>query len=285
MNGDADTLRVRRLFGRLEAIHTVAYFAPHVLAVQQQHGFTDPSVGYVAARTAPLGRLSAEVITALFYSFSFRAITRAIPGAYAISEPAETLAMTLTSVGDVLEPLFADVTDLGAIADEAYEAAALHPLAGAPLGAAWAAVAKSDSPAVKLWQAATIVREVRGDNHIALLMTNQLDGVEAHLSARGDTPKLREIIGKQRLITDDEFDQAVARLKVRGLLNTDGSLSADGDALRAQIETDTDRLAAAPWVTFGADRADRLIEKLDPLVGRIIDAKLVPGIVARAATI
>jgi hypothetical protein len=285
MNGDADTLRVRRLFGRLEAVHTVAYFAPHVLAVQQQHGFTDPSIGYVAARSAPLGRLPAEVITALFYSFSLRAITRAIPAAYAISDPDDTLAMTLTSVGDVLEPLFADVADLGAIADEAYAAAALHPLIGAPLGAAWAAVPASESPAVKLWQAATIVREVRGDTHIALLMAHQLDGVEAHLTTRGDTPKLREIIGKQRLITESEFDQAVARLTARGLLHADGSLSADGEALRAQIEADTDRLTASPWETLGHERTETLLTNLDPLVARIIDAKLVPGIVARAATL
>lgn len=285
MSGDTDSIRVRRLFGRLEAVHTVAYFAPHVLEVQQQHGFTDRSIGYVAARSAPLGMVPAEVVTALFYSFSHTSIARAIPDAYAIQAPSDTVSMTLGAVGDVLGSLFADVHDLADIADEAYAAAMLHPLAGAPLGAAWASVPVSPNPAVKLWQAATVIREVRGDNHIALLMVNQLDPVEAHLSTRGDTPKLREIIGQQRLITDDAFDDAVARLKRRGLLNPDGSLSAAGEAFRQQIESDTDRLMVDPWVAFGADRADALLERLDPLVARIIDAKLVPGVVARAAQV
>ncbi|MEX2533857.1 MAG: hypothetical protein WD360_07830 [Nitriliruptoraceae bacterium] len=285
MNGDPDTLRARRLFGRLEAIHTIAYFAPHVLDTQQRHGFTDRSVGYVAARSSALGQVPAEVVTALFYSFSHRAIARAIPHAYSIAEPSATLAMMSTAVREVLEPLFADVPDLMEVADAAYDAAALHPLIGAPLGAAWASVAVSDNPALKLWQAATIIREVRGDTHIALLMANGLDGVEAHLTTRGDTPKLREIIGQQRLITDDEFDQAVARLQARGLLETDGSLSAEGETLRAKIEHDTDQLLARPWQAFGDVRADALIAQLDPLVARIIEAKLVPGIVARAATV
>lgn len=285
MNGDPDTLRARRLFGRLEAIHTVAYFAPHVLETQHKHGFTDRSVGYVAARSSALGQVPAEVITALFYSFSHRAIARAIPDAYRIAEPSATLAMMLTAVREVLEPLFADVPNLAEVADAAYDAATLHPLIGAPLGAAWASVAVRDNPALKLWQAATIIREVRGDTHIALLMANGLDGVEAHLTTRGDTPKLREIIGQQRLITDDEFDQAVTRLQARGLLETDGSLSPAGETLRAAIEHDTDRLLAQPWDAFGDVRANALIGQLDPLVTRIIEAKLVPGIVARAATV
>lgn len=285
MNGDTDMLRTRRLFGRLEAIHTVAYFAPHVLDTQLQHGFTDRSIAYVAARSSAIGRVPAPVVTALFYSFSHKAIARAIPDAYTIAEPADTLTMTLTAVGEVLEPLFADVNDLAEIADASYDTAIAHPLIGAPLGAAWAAVAVSDNPAVKLWQAATVIREVRGDTHIALLMANGLDGVEAHLSTRGDTPKLREIIGQQRLITDGEFDQAVRRLQARGLLETDGSLSETGEALRASIEQDTDRLLTPPWLTFGVDRAEQLLGQLDPLVARIIDAKLVPGIVARAATV
>lgn len=284
MNGDVDTATVRRLFGRLEAVHTVAYFAPHVLEVQRQHGFTDPSIGYVAARSAPLGEVPADVTTAVFYSFSADVIGRAIPHAYTIQSPKDTLAMTLDSVGDVLGALFHDVDTLNETADAAYEAAMLHPLVGAPLGAAWASVAPSDVPAVKLWQASSIIREVRGDIHIALLMANGLDGVEAHLTTRGDTPKLREIIGKQRLITDDAFDAAVGRLQARGLLNDDGSLTTDGEALRHQLEDDTDRLTRGPWQQFGAARATQLIADLDPLVARIIEAKLVPGIVARAAT-
>jgi len=285
MNGEAETVRVRRLFGRLEAIHTVAYFAPHVLDVQQQHGFTDVSVGYVAGRSAPLGRVPAEVVTALFYSFAPRVIAKAIPHAYTIAEPHETLAMTLQSVGDVLEPLFSDLVALPDVADEAYAAAQLHPLAGAPLGAAWASVGPSDKPAVKLWQAATIIRETRGDMHIALLMSHGLDPVEAHLTTRGDTPKVREIIGQQRLITGDEFDAAVTRLQQRGLLGDDGALTTAGEALRATIEADTDRLMAPPWQAFGELRAAALIDRLDPFVTRIIEAKLVTGIVARAASV
>lgn len=285
MNEEFDTLLTRRLFGRLEAIHTVAYFAPHVLDTQLQHGFADRSVAYVAARSAALGRVPPEVVTALFYSFSHRAITRAIPDAYGIAEPDATLAMTLTAVQHVLEPLFADVPELVEVADAAYAAAMLHPIIGAPLGGAWAAVDPSEHPAVKLWQAATVIREIRGDTHIALLMAHGLDGIEAHLTTRGDTPKLREIIGQQRLITDDEFDQAVTRLQARGLLDINGSLSADGETVRKTLEYDTDRLMARPWLIYGVDQSTQLLAQLDPLVARIIDANLVPGVVARAACV
>ena len=274
----------RKLWGRLEAIHVLAYFAPRVLQAQARLGLGDRMVGYVAGRSAPMGPVGPELVTAAFYGFSPAMIAHALPAAWATTTPEQVLETNQRALTDLLHELIGNAEELPRAAELAREAALLQPVLGRPLAAAWSSVAWGGDPELVLWQAATRIRESRGDGHVALLVDAGLDGVEAHLTARGDTPKLRAILGATRGITDGEWDAAADRLRARGLLDADGALTADGVALREHLERRTDELAAPAWAGFGAERSSSLLAALDPLVTRVLGAGIVPGVVARIAT-
>ena len=275
----------RRLHGRLEAIHTIVYFAPAVHEAQAAVGLKGRMMGYTAGRIAPMGPVGPEVATATFYGFSPQLLARALPDAWSFASPDEVRVATQDAVGAVLaevwQGLDAEVARAGELVREA---ALLQPILGRPLAAAWSSVPVADDPAVALWQATCRLRESRGDAHVALLVEAELDGVEAHLSARGDSAKMRQILGPMRGFDDAEWDAAVARLQARGILDADGALTDAGTQLRTRLEQRTDELAAHGYEAFGEDRTEQLRQALTPLVDPLLETGILPGIVTRQAT-
>jgi hypothetical protein len=168
-------------------------------------------------------------------------------------------------------------------AELARELASLHPILARPLAAAWSSVPTAEDPFIALWQAVTIIRESRGDGHLACLLDAELDGTQVHLLARGDSPKLRQILGAMRGWSDPEWDVAVAGLQARGILDTDGAPTDAGRALHQRIERRTDELAAPPWLAFGPS-GQQLLDTLEPIVARLVGSGILPGVVVRAAT-
>ncbi|WP_409371039.1 SCO6745 family protein, partial [Mycolicibacterium psychrotolerans] len=81
----------RRLFDRIEPVHAVTYFAPEARAALDSLGFRGFWMGYFAARSAPLGPVPAEVVTALFYNFAPERVAKALPAAWDVAAPAEAL--------------------------------------------------------------------------------------------------------------------------------------------------------------------------------------------------
>lgn len=276
--------RARQLWAHLEVVHTLPYFSREVAQACRDAGLANRMESYCAMRAAPLGPVGPEVITATFYGFAPRLVAAAIPTAWEAVTPQAALALTHDAMATLLGGLLADLDDEVARATElARQAALLHPTLGRPLGAAWASVPWHDDPVVALWQAATRIRESRGDGHVALLVAHDLDGVASHLTLAGDSPKLRERMGPLRGWTDPEWDAGVERLRARGLLADDGTSTPDGAALRQHLEDATDDLAAAPWETLGADASDHLLAALVPMVDRIEAAEILPSIVVRRA--
>lgn len=285
VGSEAARATARWMWGRLEAIHTLHYFAPSVLGAHADLGFQDRLVSYVASRSAPMGPVGAELIIASFYGFSPAYISAAVPAAWSIASPNTVLETSLEALGALLRELLTGAeAEVARAAELAREVALLHPIVGRPLAAAWSSVAWHDDPAVRLWQAATIIRESRGGGHVACAMDAQLDGIEVHLLPRGDGEKLRKILGTVRGYSDPEWDAAVGRLAERGLLDTHGALTDAGIRLRDHVEARTDVLAAPPWDAIGDEASAQLADTLEPLVGRIVSAGILPGIVVREAT-
>jgi len=202
-----------------------------------------------------------------------------------VASPTTVLRTSLDAMGALLRDILAGAEDEVVRAGELMrELALLHPTVGRPLAAAWSGVPWHDDPAVRLWQGATVIRESRGDGHLACLIDAQLDGVECHLIGRGDSEKLRTILGATRGIADPEWDAAVGRLRDRGLLTPDGALTDAGAGLRDHVEARTDALAAPPWAAFGDAATAQLEATMEPLVARIVERGILPGIVVRKAT-
>ena len=280
----AQRAAARRMHGRLEAVHTLVYFASPVREAHRGAGLKGRMMSYAAGRIAPMGPVGPEVATAVFYGFSPQLLARALPDAWSFASPDTVLDATQSAVAGVLTELWDGLdTEVARAAELAREVALLHPTLGRPLAAAWSSVPWADDPALVLWQAATRMRESRGDGHVACLVDAELDGVECHLSLRGDRVRLREVMGPLRGYDDAVFDAAVERLRARGLLDADGALTEAGRSLRERVETRTDHLASAPWIAFGEERAEQLRLALEPLVERAVASEILPGVVVRAA--
>nr|WP_306839254.1 hypothetical protein [Catenuloplanes nepalensis] len=142
-------------------------------------------------------------------------------------------------------------------------AASAAPLAGRPLAAANADLPWPEDPIGTLWQAATLLREHRGDGHVAALLVAGLDGAES-LVWRASLDSSREVLQPARGWTDAQWDAAAARLTDRGWLAA-GVATEAAHAARDTVERQTDALAAAPWQALGTAGISRLEHLLTPL--------------------
>jgi hypothetical protein len=236
-------------------------------------------MGYFAGRAAPLGPVSAGVVTATFYNFAPPMVRRAIPDAWDYSTPSRIIQARLAGVDLVLSRLVGSTTlsdglkEAASLAEDAVRAA--DP-GGRPLFAGNAELEPPADPHLKLWWAATCLREHRGDGHVATLTHAGIDGCEAHvlMAATGAVP--RATLQDNRGWTDDKWAAAQDRLQARGLLASDGGLTASGRTIRQQIEDDTDRLAGRPLKQLGAERAEKLAALLDPVARLIHDGGVIP---------
>jgi hypothetical protein len=273
---DAAVARAMWIAG--EPYHAVTYFAPAVRTACEEAGLRGFWRGYFATRAAPLGPVGPEVVGALFYNFAPVMVRRAVPDVWSAVTPSVAWAARLSGVDGALRAVLGDdvVAATGEAAALARAAAEACPLAGRGLGAAYAAMPWPDDPHMVLWQAATVLREVRGDGHNAALLVAGVDGCAAHalMAAAGATP--RELTQPNRGWTDDEWAVAVDGLRARGLVDAGGGLTDAGRRLRQEVEATTDRLSLAPWQALGADRTDQLRAALRTLSGRVIDAGVVP---------
>lgn len=143
----------------------------------------DPSERYFPARAAPLGEASLELVVATFFNFSPRAVARAIPGAWTKATPEQILAAQLSGIDRALARAFENVdpeviTELLSLLRPAAEAAATRP-EGRPLFAGYASLSWPDEPHLALWHAHYLLREFRGDGHIAVLVAEGLTGHQA----------------------------------------------------------------------------------------------------------
>src|ERR1700739_2545548 len=153
----------RPLYDRFEPVHAVTYFAPEARAALDGLGYRGFWVGYFAARSAPLGIVPPEVVTAIFYNFAPERVAKALPTAWQIAGPEAALRTRQDSALAALRRygLGAD-ENVGVAAELAGRAARQAPLDGRPLFAANLTLPWPDDPLAALWAAATLLAEQRG---------------------------------------------------------------------------------------------------------------------------
>ncbi|WP_086843695.1 SCO6745 family protein [Amycolatopsis kentuckyensis] len=261
-------MTARRLWAAVEPLHAVVYFAPQTAEAAKAAGLRGYWMGYFAGRLAPLGPIGPEPATAMLFGFAPAMVARALPDAWSFASPEAVVASRIEAVASALRTVAGDVSELSALLWRAVDAC---EFGGRPLAAAWAAVPKPADPPARLWLAATILREHRGDGHVLAAVRAGLTGLETTLTHIGDGVLARADIQPHRGWSDTQWDAAVDRLRARGLLDADGVLTAAGRDLRRGIEDDTDRLAGAALSTD----VERLLELAVPLSRAVIDSGLV----------
>ncbi|MCK8434116.1 hypothetical protein G3I77_14085 [Streptomyces sp. D2-8] len=265
----------------LEPLHAVLYYAPEAFAEAAALGYDTgerwPS--YFPYRAAPLGQAGPEQVASAFYSFSPRMVAEYVEPAWRIASPIAVIEARTRAVDRAYRSLFGDrvsgpeLAEAAALARRAAEAAdtAARPLAAANAGLDW-----PQAPHLQLWHAATILREHRGDGHLAALLMAELDPVEALVSFAAIGAASVERF-ESRGWSPEQWTAARARLAARGLVDADGTATEAGRALRHRVERHTDQLAARPWESLGPVGADRLAELLGDFWVAVLASGLLPS--------
>jgi len=274
-----DSSLARRFFDRFEPIHATTYFAPEARSALEAAGFTGFWRGYFAARSAPLGRVPAEVVTAVFYNFSAQRVNRTVPAVWEIAEPADLLRMRAATAVMALQRygLSDDTPGLARAAELAGAAIRGAPLYGRVLFAANRALPWPQTPLATLWHASTLLREHRGDGHVAALLAEGIGGRESNVlhAASGAVPV--DYIKHSRDYTDEEWDSCVDALCVRGLLTDTGALTPAGRALKDGIEHRTNVLALEALDGLADEAVEELFAVLTPLTRAVIAGGDIPA--------
>jgi hypothetical protein len=263
----------RRMWTLFEPVHVVTYFTPEARAGFEDAGLRGFWRGYFAGRAAPLGRAGPAVVTASFYNFAPPMVARALPAVWDLVTPEDALAARSAGAVAALRRLLGErAAGLTALADRLLRAIDGLDCYGRVLAAANAALPVPVESAARVWHAATLLREHRGDGHNAALLAADIDGCEA-LVLRAGSDLSREVLQPARGWSDEQWDQAAARLAGRGWLGEDGRVTPEGAATRQAVEDATDRAAARPWARLGPAATGELAGLLAP-VARACAAEL-----------
>jgi hypothetical protein len=266
----------RRMFELVEPIGVIPYSADEPNEAMFALGFTDFWDTYFAGRAAPLGLASAEVVDALFYNFAPGEVARHIPKVWQTTTPEAAIAAREAGCVQALRRVLGDHLDAPAFprALELLEKAATSaPIEGRPMYAALLALPVPDEVVARLFRAASLLREHRGDGHIVALMVEGVGRLEAHvLYALGmDMPA--EKFGRIHHLPAAQIAAVIDGMRDRGLIGEDGWLTEEGHAVHQRVEALTDDLAAKPYEVLAPNELEELMAALDPLAKLLVAAQ------------
>ncbi|MFS8098761.1 hypothetical protein LFM09_16645 [Lentzea alba] len=267
---------IRTLWRSLEAVHAMIYFAPAADRRYAEAGL-DRAGGYFASRAAALGNVGAEVVISTFYNFNPQLVRARIPQAWEKITPQKMLELRLEAADESLKPVLPD--DLKEITELAKRAAerSKEMLHGRTLFAAHASLPWPEETHLQLWHAQTLLREFRGDGHLAALLRHNITGIEALVlhAAEGDYPA--ETLRRTRGWPEEKWAETVEDLQSRGLVNDEQALSEKGWELRRRIEDETDDMNAPAYDVLSEQEKQRYVELAAPLSKAVVDSGLLPG--------
>ena len=262
----------------LEPLHAIAYFAPEPTERYAELGLRGQMRSYFPSRAAPLGRASRELVVATFFNFSPALVAKAIPSAWEVTTPEALIEARYVGTEAAYQRILGDAV---LKSDEMAEAAALAREAttvldpvGRPLFASYQALPWPEPIHLQLFHAQTLLREHRGDGHIAALLTAGEDALDALIGYCAHGIGASEaMIRATRGWTDEEWAGGIERARARGLITADEKLTLTpaGLAERDLIEAQTNARAAAPYAHLGEGRTNRLRDLARPWSKAISD--------------
>ncbi|HVL88943.1 MAG TPA: hypothetical protein VM841_01785 [Actinomycetota bacterium] len=273
--------QARRLLQALEPVAAAHWFAPDWREEMAAAGIDDYAPAYFCSRAAPLGPVPWQVVHGLFYNWNPALVKMAVR--WDVCAPADAWAANLRGVNRALTRVLAavDGAEIAKAAGMLREVATGCPQEGRGLYASYAALPWPDAPVEALWQAATALREFRGDTHVAVLVSHGLGPVEALvLNAAWIGADLQRYAGT-RMWSEEDLKETVVALQDRAFLDASGAITDGGGKFREMIEMDTDRRALAPVEMLGA-AAEDVLAVLEPIGKAVLGTpKAVPSIIGK----
>jgi helix-turn-helix protein len=259
----------RRMYDLVEPIGLVPYFADEADDALMALGLRNQWDAYFAGRAAPFGAtVPAEVIHAVFYNFAPGEVARHIPRVWDLTTPEAALAARERGCVAGMRRILGELAEDPGVAragDLLLKAATSAPVEGRALYAALRTVPVPQEPVARLWHAATLLREHRGDGHTVALVAEGIGGTAAHvLHALSENMPAHEF-GRVHHLPAAQLNAVVDGMRARGLVGTDGWLTTAGRATKERVEALTDRLAQAPYDALSPSELDCLVTDLEPI--------------------
>ncbi|WP_027860358.1 hypothetical protein [Marmoricola sp. URHB0036] len=267
----------RKMFDLVEPIGAIPYSADEPNETMFALGFTNYWDTYFAGRAAPLGSSApAEVVHALFYNFAPGEVARHIPKVWSTTTPEAAIAARqegcVTALRRILGDLV-DTPDFTRAVELLTRAATSAPLEGRPMYAALRALPLPEEPVARLFHAASLLREHRGDGHIAALMVEGIGGLQAHVLLALDLGMPATAFGRIHHLPPALLADLIDGMKDRRLVEDESTFTPAGRQTNVRVEALTDELAVAPYEILEPGEVDELITALEPLAQRLLAAQ------------
>ena len=256
-----DSVVARKMLRTMEPYHGWIYFVPEAHERYAALGVTDRQMGYFGSRSAPMGAVPADVVIATFFNFYPGLIRRFVPKVWEITTPEALIYERFAAADAMLRRILGEAVaspEMKEASELARRAAEACTPEGRPLYAGHASLDWPDEEHLVLWHAQTLLREFRGDGHIAALVAAGLDAPEALITHGATATVGMDVLQRSRAWPANEWNAAAERLRSRAWLDADGAFTPEGAAARERIEELTDELAMRPWNAIGEDACDRL---------------------------
>ena len=281
----------RRVWDVVEPIAASVYFAPEAHQAYQEIGFDGPSrvvrgiefpnmLAYFVSRGACLGdHVSGHLVAAAFGVFKRPMVVAAVEEGWQRTDAPTVLAARERGASASLRRMLGEEPEGLAWATGVLQRMAeAGPAEGRYLHSGLLSLGYPGHPMGDFWRAADLVREHRGDSHIAAWIDADLDATEVGLLTDPWRGQPLKSWVRSRGWTEEELDAAVDRLRLRGYLDGD-ELTFAGRDLREDIESATDHMEARMVDALGDD-ADALFMLLDGWCDQVVAAGGYPGRVA-----
>jgi hypothetical protein len=258
----------RALRDAIEPIATICYWAEPAYDAYAARGL-DFLEGYVWGRASALGEPEATVAASAFGVFEPGLVATLYDSGRAACSLPDVRAAKESGAVTALREVLGMPDGLDVAVEGLRRGAAAADSTGRAFHAGLTALPWPDDPLGRLWHACTILREHRGDSHLAACVACGLTGLEANLLTELRVGWDPQTYTASRGWSPEARDAATAVLTARGLV-AGGTLTEEGTALRDGIEETTDRLLG-PVVAAIGDDLPGLLKVLDGWAQQIVD--------------
>jgi hypothetical protein len=269
--------RTRLLRNVCEPIGANVYFAPEAHQRYAALGLAGYGSGYFCSRGASLGKPSGLVVTAAFGVFSPAVVAPAVEAGWAVVEPEPLRQARYEGAVASLRRLLGepDGAQLARAVELLRRALSAAEGAGHMLFSGLKSLPWPEDAVGQLWRCCDMVREHRGDSHIAVWTRAMIEPVEIQLMSELQLGMPLKTYSATRGWTVEQMDAALAGMREKGWVEGD-AFTLEGRDLRERIESDTDDMET-PLVEAIAAEFDELIGILRPWAAAIVRAGIQGG--------
>ena len=258
----------RRLRDAIEPIATICFWAEPAYESYTRANL-DFLGGYIWGRASVLGEPEGTVVASAFGVFEPGLVVQVYDAARAACSLADVRAAKEAGAVESLRAVLGDPEALPRVREVLRRGADAADPYGRPMHAGLSALPWPSDEMGQVWHACSILREHRGDGHVAACVTAGLRGVEANLLTELTVGWEPFTYTATRGWSPEAMQAALAALAARGLA-ANGELTDAGRRLRGDIEATTDRLVQ-PVVAALGDDLDDLVSTLEEWSRQIVD--------------